>query len=368
MPRHISDSDSEGIEPLEDKTAALALRSKRTERQARRREVRDKKREAVVSLSKLPTELLLECLLHASPRDVASFSLTSRRFHALVAAHSRVIGDVIIARRYALLAQCFPTPRRLHDIDPAVQALLVDPTRQTQLSIHKRPYQHVLPPDPSELCTCLTCILTWNNLGLALDFAHWQSHLDNGVPLPVLPRGKPVDWNTDLVAQNARIARNAVDDSLWHARILEMHLDSTVRSISRHAKNKGNKRAHVHMTAADAASGTDAFLSNPGPPSLEFPYQRDEYYMLEAYLPNRWWKKSESRWVYIIHGQHDRDLQLVQRIAKRDTLALLTHTMSCIDLDDWMTDVLDFKTYMIGSLAERKISSSAPLQHYAAIV
>jgi hypothetical protein len=42
--------------------------------------------------------------------------------------------------------------------------------------------------------------------------------------------------------------------------------------------------------------------------------------------------------------------------------------MSCIDLDDWMTDVMDFKTYMIGSLFERKTSSSAPLKHYAAIV
>ena len=53
---------------------------------------------------------------------------------------------------------------------------------------------------------------------------------------------------------------------------------------------------------------------------------------------------------------------------KRDTLALLTHTMACIDLDDWMTDVLDFKTYMIGSLFERSHSSSAPLKYYAAIV
>ena len=319
MPRHISESDSDGVEPLEDKTAALALKSKRTERQRRRQVVRDKKRDAMVSLSKLPTELLLEILVHAWPRDVFSFGLTSRRFHALVAAHSSVLGDAIIGRRYALLAHCFPTPRLLRDIEPTVQALLVDPARQTQLSIHKRPYQHILPPDPSELCTCLTCILTWNNLGLVLDFAHWQQHLDGGLPLPVLPRGKPelAAWNSDLVACNARIARNAVDDSLWHARILEMHLDSTVRSIRRHAKNKGNKRTHVLMTEEDAAAGTDDFLAKHGPPSLEFPYQRDEYYMLEAYLPNRWWKKSEMRWVYIIQGQHERDLELVQRVAKR---------------------------------------------------
>ena len=137
------------------------------------------------------------------------------------------------------------------------------------------------------------------------------------MPLPIIPRGKTAEWNDELVARNARIASKAVEDSLWHARILEMHLDSTVRSIKRHSKNKGNKRTHVDMTAADAASGADTFLSKHGPPSLEFPYQRDEYYMLEAYLPNRWWKKTEQRWVYIIAGQHERDLDMVQRFASR---------------------------------------------------
>lgn len=51
-----------------------------------------------------------------------------------------------------------------------------------------------------------------------------------------------------------------------------------------------------------------------------------------------------------------------------DTLALLTHTMACIDQEDWMTDVLDFKTYMIGSVTERSISPKAPLRYYAVIV
>ena len=315
MPRHISDSDGE--EPLEDKTAALSLKSKRTERMQRRKVVRDKKKDAIVNLTKLPTELLLECLTYLSPRDVFNFGFANRRFHALVDANSRGIGHVIIARRYALLAQCFPTPKLLRDIDPAIQELLTSPGRQTQLSIHKRPYSHIQAPDAQQLCTCLTCILTWNNLGLVLDFAHWQSSLDNGVPIPIMPRGQTTEWNSELVARNARIARRAVEDSLWHARILEMHLDSTVRSIRRHSKNKGNKRTHVHMTPEDAATGTDAFLSKHGPPSLEFPYQRDEYYMLEAYLPNRWWKKTEGRWVYIIAGQHERDLELVQRIAAR---------------------------------------------------
>ena len=71
------------------------------------------------------------------------------------------------------------------------------------------------------------------------------------------------------------------------------------------------------MTEEDALAATDAFLSKHGPASLEFPYQRDEYYMLEAYLPNRWWKKVEARWVYITAGQHERDLELVQRFPGR---------------------------------------------------
>ncbi|KAF1924383.1 uncharacterized protein M421DRAFT_8861 [Didymella exigua CBS 183.55] len=315
MPRHISDSDGE--EPLEDTTAALSLKSKRTERMQRRKVVRDRKKDAMANLTKLPTELLLECLAHVTPRDVFSFSLASRRFHALVAANTRVVGDVIIARRYALLAQCFPTPRLLSDVEPAIQKLMADASRQTQLSIHKRPYTHIQPPDAQQLCTCLTCILTWNNLGLVLDFAHWQSNLDDGVPIAIIPQGRTAEWNDELVARNARIVRKAVKDSLWHARILELHLDSTVRSIKRHLKNKGNKRTHVDMADADVDSGADTFLSKHGPPSLEFPYQRDEYYMLEAYLPNRWWKKAEQRWVYIIAGQHERDLEMVQRFGSR---------------------------------------------------
>lgn len=313
MPRHTSDDD----EPLDDKTAALSLRSKRTERMQRRRVVRNKKRDAIVNLTKLPTELILESLYYLQPRDVFNFSFVNHRFLSLVNANANVIGAAIIKRRYTILAQCFPTPRLLDHVEPSVRELLKDPNRQKQLSIHNRPYQHIQPPDAQQLCTCLTCILTWNNLGLVLDFAHWQEHLDSGVPILTIPRGQTEAWNTELVARNARIARKAVEHPLWHARILEMHLDSTIRSIRRHAQNKGNKRTHVAMTEEDAALGTDSFLVKHGPISLEFPYQRDEYYMLEAYLPNRWWRKLEGKWVYTISGQHERDLELVQRLAKR---------------------------------------------------
>ncbi|KAH7348245.1 hypothetical protein BKA66DRAFT_477208 [Pyrenochaeta sp. MPI-SDFR-AT-0127] len=313
MPRHVSDDD----EPLEDKTAALTLKNKRTERVKRKNATRQQKRDAIINLTKLPTELIIESLEYLEPQDVFNFSFVNRRFLSLVNTNANVIGDAIIKHRYNILAQCFPKPKLLASVEPSIQTLLTDPKRQTQLSIHKRPYQHIQPPDANELCTCLTCILVWNNLGLVLDFAHWQQNLDTGEPIPMIPRGTTPEWSTELVARNARIARRAVENSLWYARILELHLDSTRRAIRRHAENKGNKRVHIAMTASDAESGTDSFLAKHGPPSIEFPYQRDEYYMLEAYLPNRWWKKVEGRWVYIIAGHHERDLELVQRLANR---------------------------------------------------
>ena len=276
MPRHVSDDD----EPLEDKTAALTLHNKRTERMQRKKVTRDKKRDAIVNLTKLPTELLLESLKYLEPRDVFRFSFVNRRFLSLVNANSSVIGDAIIASRYTILVQCFPTPKLLSDVEPSIRPILTDANRQTQLGIHKRPYQHIQSPDAQQLCTCLTCILTWNNLSLVLDFAHWQDNLDTGKPIPMIPRGQAPEWNQGLISRNARITRRAIDDSLWHARILEVHLDSTIRAIRRHAKNKGNKRAHVDMTVEEETAAKDSFLAKHGPPSLEFPYHRDEYYML----------------------------------------------------------------------------------------
>ncbi|KAF2474912.1 uncharacterized protein BDR25DRAFT_332204 [Lindgomyces ingoldianus] len=304
-------------EPLVDSTGALFLRSKRTERMQRKRATRDRKPKAKASLSTLPTELLLEILNYLQPSHVFRFALVDNRFRSVVLANSQLIGHQIISRRYTLLAKCFPLPKFLSQVDPSIQPLLLDTKQQKNLTLHTQPYQHIHPPNPSLLCTCLTCVLTWNNLGLILDFAHWQYNLDVGEPIPILPRGQAVEWNQCLIERNAKIVRKALDNSLWYARILETHLDSTVRSIRRHQANKGNKRKHVDMTVEDAARGTDMFLSRSGPTSLEFPHNRDLYYMLEAYLPNRWWRKQEERWIYTIAGQHDRDLDVVVRFAQR---------------------------------------------------
>jgi hypothetical protein len=282
MQRHGQLSDDE--EPLDDRTAAIPLHSKRTERMQRKKATRDKKKHdkehSKPSLDLLPTELILDILELLRPTDVFNFSLANRRFNAVVEANSNAIGDAIISRRYRLLARCFPLPSLLSSVAPSIQPLLVDAQRQQQLSIHKTPYQHVRPPNPNLLCTCLTCIMTWNNLGLVLDFAHWQNNLDRGEPIPVLPRGRTLQWNEELVDRHASVVRKALGNSLWYARILETHLMSTIRSIRRHQGNKGNRRKHVSMTEEEAATGTDDFLNKEGPVSLEFPFNRDEYYML----------------------------------------------------------------------------------------
>jgi len=66
------------------------------------------------------------------------------------------------------------------------------------------------------------------------------------------------------------------------AAVYEKYLRSIVRSIRRQRENKGNKRRRFRMSEEDVASETDAFLERSGPPSLEIPYMRDKYYMLEG--------------------------------------------------------------------------------------
>jgi hypothetical protein len=83
------------------------------------------------------------------------------------------------------------------------------------------------------------------------------------------------------------------------------------------------------MSEEDAAFETDFFLERSGPPSTEFPFHRDSYYMLEgtkttcvlqssglnlntAYLPNRSWNGEELRWMYMPALQHDRDVEMAK--------------------------------------------------------
>ncbi|KAG0651791.1 hypothetical protein D0Z07_1965 [Hyphodiscus hymeniophilus] len=61
----------------------------------------------------------------------------------------------------------------------------------------------------------------------------------------------------------------------------------------------------------------DLFLERSGPPSMDFPFHRDNYYMLEAYLPNRGWNAEVAEWRYMPASQHDTDIQFVKAWARR---------------------------------------------------
>ncbi|KAJ9144924.1 F-box domain-containing protein [Pleurostoma richardsiae] len=235
---------------------------------------------------------------------------------AFVLEQEAVLANNIVHWRYRCLEKCLRLPTLLQDVDESLRPLLQRDERQEIMAIHRKPYQHVSPSDPSLVCTCLTCILRWNSLCLVVDFGHWQSHLDRGEPIPMIPRGTHPEWNQRLIAANAAIVSRALRQPIWYACILQMHLWSTVTAIRRHSENKGNKRWRFLMTKADEDTETDAFLEREGPPTLDFPFHRDNYYMLEAFLPNRGWNNEQQRWMYLPAEQHDKDLQYIRTWAR----------------------------------------------------
>ncbi|KAK8054588.1 hypothetical protein PG994_009655 [Apiospora phragmitis] len=359
--------EEDDLEPLEDKTEALTLRSKKTERAQKKQQLRAAKKQSKPAprglLLDLPYELLLEILYLLRPSDLFNLRRAGKGYDAFITSEESRISQHVVSWRYSCLAQCFRLPVLIRDmqqqqqqqqqqtrgdgaadhenghdehgeeddddIDIDIVSILQSPERQDRLGIHKRPYGHVPPPDPAKVCTCLTCVLRWSALCLVVDFAHWQADLDRGEPIPTWARSEPVpEWNRRLLARNADVVRKALSlnspsssttpggvGGLWHARLLEAHLDSTVRANRRHAANKGNKRRRFQMTSQDVAAGTDTFLERSGPPTFDFPFHRDNYYMLEAYLPNRAWIAEKGKWMYLPATQHDYDIQQVLRWA-----------------------------------------------------
>ncbi|KAI1438102.1 hypothetical protein GGR50DRAFT_685525 [Xylaria sp. CBS 124048] len=316
---------------LEDKTEALILRSRRTER-AQKRQMKKalKPKESPHGfLSLLPYETVFEILILLRPSDLFRLKRTSKSFHDFITDEEARIVKKVSSWRYACLEKCFRAPVLLANVDPKIHHLLQMPERQEIMAIHKKPYQHIKPPDPAEVCTCLTCTLRWSALAIVVDLAHWQRHLDLGEPIPMIPRGKFPEWNQNIITAHAAVVRKALYSPLWHLCLLEAHLDSTTRSIRRHAANKGNRRARFPMTDDDVKSGTDDFLSRTGPPSLDFPYHRDNYYLLETFMPGRNWSREMWCWLYLPAEQHDTDVEFVTKWAARwRTLQLQPPTYS----------------------------------------
>ncbi|GAB7365854.1 hypothetical protein MBLNU230_g7185t1 [Neophaeotheca triangularis] len=307
-------------EPLVDKTEALPLRSKKTDRLKKRLEKKTKKKKGsgldVKSFLDLPVELLHEIFSHLRPRDIlGSLLLLNRSTKTFIEENETSLARDICARRYWVLSQCFHLPVPLQEVPPKAIPSLLSPQRQQLLTLHRKPYHHIVASFPEEVCTCMTCVFAWNNLCMVLDFAHWQPYLNDREPIPMIPRGSMPEWNTKLLEANGAVVKHAMKSPLTYARILEKHLDSITGTLMRPIRyNKKislpNKNRLYNLTSEDVEKGTDGFLDRKGPPSYEPPWHRDNYYSLECYVPNRKWDKEELRWKYW-PAQHRRDLEWI---------------------------------------------------------
>jgi hypothetical protein len=315
MPATLDDDE----EPLVDTTAALPLHSKKTERMQKRLEKKSKKKPSPKpqSFLDLPSELLLDILTYLRPRDIFTLRRLNHLTKSFIASNEATISREIIRTRYSILAKCFPLPVPFASLDPQYHSALLSPKRQDLLAIHKKPYQHAKPLDPLEICTCMTCVFAWNNLCTIVDLAHWQQALDNREPIPMIPRGQNPDWNQNLITHNASLVHAAMSKPLVYAALLALHLNTSTRTILR--RSKYIKRRPVlpehrpyQLSLVEAAQESDEYLSRNGPPSYEFPFHRDNYYNLEAYVPNRKWSREEGCWKYYAGTQHERDLVWVR--------------------------------------------------------
>lgn len=303
-------------EPLIDTTARLTLKSKKTERAQKRlhrRQNKSARRQVAASLLDLPPELLQEVIVHLRPREIFQLQQTNHDLHRFITENDNAIAREVIRQRYWVLSRCFPLPIAFSNVSEAARPALLSERRQDMLQIHKKPYQHVKGIDPLKVCTCTSCVFAWNNLCMILDLSYWQKYLNEREPITMIPRGTTPAWNQALLDANAAIVDRAMESRLVYAGILDRHLKTTTQTIFR--TFRGKKTVHpkrlYHLTPFEAANETDEFLDRSGPPSYEFPWHRDNYYGLEAYVPNRKWSKDKEKWMYYAEGLHERDLQWV---------------------------------------------------------
>ncbi|KAK3110456.1 hypothetical protein LTR53_015246 [Teratosphaeriaceae sp. CCFEE 6253] len=344
-------------EPLMDTTAAIAKNSKRTKRQLKLQQKRQQRaavRARPESFLDLPPELLQEILGYLRPSEVLNLHLLNHATRAFVLENERAIARDVLDRRYVILQRCFPLPVPLDEVDEATQPALLNPRREKMTDIHKKPYQHIRPMNTSQLCSCPTCLVAWNNLNIILDFGHFQTHLNRREPIPMIPRGTAPEWNKELIEKHAQIVEKAIESPLTYAAILELHLDSIVGALLRHVRYPPPTRMHQHnrfikkqvapannpydATERDA-TGFDAFLGREGTgirASYDVPYHRDNYYSIQAYIPNRKWSKDEFRWLYYARGSHERDLEWTRRwfLPKPDEVLDSTPAASTADITE----------------------------------
>ncbi|KAK5041866.1 hypothetical protein LTR13_002533 [Exophiala sideris] len=322
------DSAASDEEPLVDTTVALTLHSKKTARLQKRQQKKESRRvhSEIKSFLDFPPELLSLVLSFLSPSDLFSLLRLNRDARAYILDNERAIADGVMTYRYWVLRQCFPLPLLLSRVPAYAHPILLSPQWQSRLKIHRNPYQHIRQIDPETVCTCMSCVLAWNNLNIILDLAHWQPNFENREPLPIIPRGRNPEWNIALLDHHASIVTKAIQSPLAYARILQTHLEVTTRTIIRASKwrKKGEKITTTkprlyHLTDAEAEEETDSYLERSGPPSYQPIYMRDNYYNLEAWIPNRKWDKEGRRWQYYSKWPkpHENDLDWLVRVGPR---------------------------------------------------
>lgn len=312
-------------EPLIDTTEALPLKSKKTERMQKKLQQK-LKRTTVQSDTKsfldLPPELLQEVLSHLLPSEIIPLLHLSKATRQYILENESAIAKDIIRQRYWVLSRCFFLPVPLDEVDPSAHAALKNPEWQKRLLIHKR-YQHIKTHPEDLVCSCSNCVCAWNDLCLILDLAHFQHHLSNRKPIPMVARGTNPQWNSELAERNGGKVLKAMRSPLCYAMILQTHLDTIVTTLTRQVR-VGKKTYHpkqlYHLSQQDIQSQSDAFLERSGPPSYEFPFHRDRYHYLEAYVPVRKWSKEEQKWQYATPGMpHQNNLEwVVQHFTPRD--------------------------------------------------
>ncbi|KAI6909205.1 hypothetical protein KC318_g8445 [Hortaea werneckii] len=330
-PKKRIEEEEDDDAPLVDHTAPLAKNSKKTKRLLKQQQKRQEKASSKVrNFLELPAELLQEVLGHLRPTDIIRVSQLNHATKNFIQEQEGAIAKDVMDRRYWVLRRCLPLPVYFEQVDQASKQALLNPSWQEKTAINRKPYQHIKTIDPEKVCSCPSCLLAWNNLNVVLDLAHFQWNLNHREPIPMIPRGTNPDWNIQLTDQHARIVQKAMDSPLAYAALLQTHLNTITGTLLRQTRPAGmaqkqplhrhSKRAvplpakTVHpnllyyLTEHDAMREDDEFLEREGKPSYEFPYHRDNYYNLLAYVPNRKWNKEEQRWVYYAQSFHERDL------------------------------------------------------------
>lgn len=311
-----------GDEPRVKEDGNLVVVSRRTQRQQRKKHLKSlhkgpgTERRGILDL---PYELMIAALIYLCPSDLFRLARTNTLFYALIMEHEvqEELAKGIIKWRYPTLEKCFGVPALLSNIDPDTRSILQSEECSTMLASHKVRFSHIKEPDLNTICSCITCRRRWDALCVVVDFAHWQSYLEDGEPLPMVLPGRNTKWNLKLVDANAAIVTKALYNPLWYACILEGHLRASSAAIIRHSQNKGNKRLHFKLSILDYRKETDMFLDRHGPQWLDFPYNRDQYYMLEAFMPNRAWNDVENHWMYLPIDQHIFDLKYLVSFVER---------------------------------------------------